>query len=279
MISADQRNTLGICIFAWNEEDHIEDTLGSVTAWQNHTGTVSEIVVVDDGSQDNTGFLVKQAMKANSSIQLIEHGLNRGPTEALRTGLAHLTTDYVLLLPGDYTYSRDAIRDIILLWKESTPPMTLILGARNSSRMRRSRSREAAAALALLPLRLLGPSGKTLPSVGLILFPRALGSLIPRGVIGYGQGIGLLGTLIAARIPVVSVDVEQVAGSESRGSHLTGRKIWDVLVTHMSLLRSRNRIRRASNEFAPTKLGLELSCNAGEAGVSSLRHEKSQSLH
>ena len=242
--------TLGVCIFALNEEVHIQETLASVTAWQNHNGNVTEICVVDDGSTDSTAFLVEEAMQSNSSIQLIRHTVNRGPTEALRTGLENLTTDYVLLLPGDHTYDQDAISRLLMLWREQTSPLTLILGTRTSTRLHRSKTREAAADLALLPFRIYATKGGGLPSVGLILFPRVIGLLMPSGVVGYGQGIGLLGTMLVARIPISTIEVDQVIGSESRGSRLTPRKVWDVFVTHWSLLFARKQILRSTRKIA-----------------------------
>lgn len=245
--------SVGVCIFAYNEENHILETIESVSSWGNHHGYVSEICVVDDGSTDNTASLVQEQMQLNATIQLIRHPVNRGPTEALRTGLGNMTSEYVLLLPGDYTYDRDAIAKLFTLRRRTAPSQMLILGSRDSSRARRSVVRELAAALALLPFHFYGMRAKKLPSIGLILFPRTIGLLMPKGVAGYGQGIGLLGTLFCAQLPFAAVEVGQVSGSESRGSRLTGRKIWDVLVTHWSLLRARNQIREASLEVTASR--------------------------
>lgn len=233
---------IGVCIFAYNEEGNIELTLDSVTQDNNHSGIISEICVIDDGSTDRTAELVIERARGNNSIRLLQHKRNLGPTEALRTGLNAMQSRYILLLPGDFTYDAHAIRRVLDL-RQSTPhEISLVLGTRRQGRARRSVLREFAAWLARVPLQIFNRNSEALPNVGLILFERSVALDLPIGVKGYGQGIGLLGTLLIGGASFSAISVDQVGGSELRGSKLTTTKVLDVFGTYVCLWKSRKRI-------------------------------------
>lgn len=61
-----------------------------------------EIVVVDDGSSDGTDKVL--AALADSTVRLITHAKNQGKGAAIRTGLAHVTGDLVLIQDADLEY-------------------------------------------------------------------------------------------------------------------------------------------------------------------------------
>ena len=61
-----------------------------------------EIVIVDDGSTDGTGDVLRQL--ADSTVRVINHDVNRGKGSAIRSGLAHVTGDLVLVQDADLEY-------------------------------------------------------------------------------------------------------------------------------------------------------------------------------
>jgi glycosyltransferase involved in cell wall biosynthesis len=61
-----------------------------------------EIVIVDDGSTDGTRDVLRQL--ADSTVRVINHDANRGKGAAIRTGLAHVTGDLVLVQDADLEY-------------------------------------------------------------------------------------------------------------------------------------------------------------------------------
>jgi glycosyltransferase involved in cell wall biosynthesis len=61
-----------------------------------------EIVVVDDGSTDGTRDVLRQL--ADSTVRVITHERNRGKGAAIRSGLAHVTGDLVLVQDADLEY-------------------------------------------------------------------------------------------------------------------------------------------------------------------------------
>ena len=60
-----------------------------------------ELVIIDDGSTDNSIAIVKEMMKKYSSIRLIMLSRNFGHENALSAGLANASGDYVVLMDSD----------------------------------------------------------------------------------------------------------------------------------------------------------------------------------
>ncbi len=61
-----------------------------------------EIVIVDDGSTDGTREVLRQL--ADSTVRVISHDVNRGKGAAIRSGLAQVTGDLVLVQDADLEY-------------------------------------------------------------------------------------------------------------------------------------------------------------------------------
>jgi 4-amino-4-deoxy-L-arabinose transferase-like glycosyltransferase len=72
---------------AWNEEGTIRQAIHEAAAALSACAGEYEIIVVDDGSTDNTASLVRAASTGNPCVRLLQHGTNEGYGAALRTGL------------------------------------------------------------------------------------------------------------------------------------------------------------------------------------------------
>lgn len=84
------KKTIGVLIAAYNEENQIKNIIQRIPA------VVDEILVVDDGSTDETR---KEALK--TGITVITHHQNQGKGMAIRTGITHLKTDIIVFLDAD----------------------------------------------------------------------------------------------------------------------------------------------------------------------------------
>ena len=70
-------------------------------AAQNHVGEDYEIVLVNDGSPDNSLDLAVQITESDSHVVVVDLSRNFGHHKAMMTGLAHTKGDHVLLTDSD----------------------------------------------------------------------------------------------------------------------------------------------------------------------------------
>ena len=84
---------VSVVIPAFNEEKTIEHVINTV----KQVSEIVQIIVVDDGSTDNTAGVVSNI----SDVSLISHSSNKGKGSAMKTGLKKVTGDIVLFLDAD----------------------------------------------------------------------------------------------------------------------------------------------------------------------------------
>jgi glycosyltransferase involved in cell wall biosynthesis len=65
------------------------------------TSMLDEIIIVDDGSKDNTAKILNQAAAIDQRIRVIQHDKNRGKGQAIFSGWAATTAPIILLLDAD----------------------------------------------------------------------------------------------------------------------------------------------------------------------------------
>jgi len=96
-VSSDIHNSSKIsCIIcAFNEAPRIAAVLAVVSAHP----LLNEIIVVDDGSTDNTAEIVQRF----SAVKLISYPVNQGKSFAMATGVAQAQNDILMLLDADLT--------------------------------------------------------------------------------------------------------------------------------------------------------------------------------
>lgn len=98
---------LSVIIPAYNEEKRLPKTLQSVTAFLKTKPYQSEILIVDDGSKDKTGDVVRAASIHNPTIKLLQYGHNRGKGYAVRYGMTHAHGQFRLFMDADNSTTID----------------------------------------------------------------------------------------------------------------------------------------------------------------------------
>lgn len=93
--------TLSLCLPAFNEQDNIGATLRSARAILPHFVRGCEIVVVDDGSRDDTAKRVAAVAQSDPRVRLIRHSRNQGYGAAVTSGLRAATGDLVMFADSD----------------------------------------------------------------------------------------------------------------------------------------------------------------------------------
>ncbi|MDW5266260.1 MULTISPECIES: dolichyl-phosphate beta-glucosyltransferase [Acidobacteriaceae] len=92
---------LSIVIPAYNEGARIEAALERVSSCIAARGWDAEILVVDDGSKDNTAAIVQRWMEANPRLHLIQNPGNKGKGYSVRNGLLQAAGEVVMFTDAD----------------------------------------------------------------------------------------------------------------------------------------------------------------------------------
>jgi glycosyltransferase involved in cell wall biosynthesis len=93
--------SVAVIIPAYNEAGHIAAVLSRLSDFK-------QIIIVDDGSQDNTGDICR-----NLGYTVITHPVNQGKTQACITGAAHATEEWCFFLDADgQLYPEDLLKMI-----------------------------------------------------------------------------------------------------------------------------------------------------------------------
>ena len=92
---------LSVIIPAYNESTRILPYLTSITAYLARRGGPHEILVVDDGSQDDTVRRVEEFLIDQPAVRLVQLSRNTGKGAAVRTGMMAARGDLHLLADAD----------------------------------------------------------------------------------------------------------------------------------------------------------------------------------
>lgn len=91
--------SLSIIIPCKNEEKSIYNVLESV--WKYHDKFKIEVLVVDDGSIDNTYKKALDFIKDKENISIIHHSHSRGLGGVFWSAINYASGEYVFIVPGD----------------------------------------------------------------------------------------------------------------------------------------------------------------------------------
>ena len=92
---------LSVVVPAYNESRRLGNTLETIWRHCEDSGLTSEILVVDDGSTDDTSDIVERFMRDHKSVRLISYAPNRGKGYAVRIGVLQAQGDLVLFSDAD----------------------------------------------------------------------------------------------------------------------------------------------------------------------------------
>ncbi len=103
------RADFAVVIPAFNEAPVIPDLMRELRdAFERH-GLSGEVILVDDGSTDGTAELARREGEGWDRLQVLEHRVNRGKTEAILTGARATERSVLLVFDADLQHSPDEI--------------------------------------------------------------------------------------------------------------------------------------------------------------------------
>ena len=104
---------LSIIIPAYNEEESIPELVTSINDTIS-SSILYEIIIIDDGSSDNSWRFIKNEALKNSSVKGIRFNKNNGKSAALDIGFKHSSGKVVITMDADL---QDDPKEIMPLYK------------------------------------------------------------------------------------------------------------------------------------------------------------------
>jgi dolichyl-phosphate beta-glucosyltransferase len=93
--------TYSFVVPAYNESSRIRPTLDEILRYAAEQKWDAEILVVDDGSSDDTPDVIREYARAHSQIRLLQNPGNRGKGFSVRNGMLHAHGDVCLFTDAD----------------------------------------------------------------------------------------------------------------------------------------------------------------------------------
>ncbi len=109
----DEKIELSVVMPAYNEGDKIYMNSQKVSAAVAGFCDVYEIVVVNDGSKDETKAEVLRAAEADAHIHLVSYDENGGKGKAIRKGIEAAEGKYIAMLDADLDLPPEQLKDYI----------------------------------------------------------------------------------------------------------------------------------------------------------------------
>lgn len=102
---------LSIIIPAYNAESYIEACIKSVLR-QNMPVDSMEVIIIDDGSTDNTGHIADKLASEHKTVT-VHHQINKGLSEARNKGIELAKGDYLMFVDSDDLLVKDCAIQLV----------------------------------------------------------------------------------------------------------------------------------------------------------------------
>lgn len=112
----DHTKLISCIVPVYNEESLIAEFVTALDKTLKELAYPYEIVIVDDGSKDNTPNIIHQ-IRAQFPLRFIRFSRNFGKEKALSAGLDHAKGDAVILLDSDFQHPLELLSQFIAQWE------------------------------------------------------------------------------------------------------------------------------------------------------------------
>ena len=107
-------NKLSIIIPSRNEADNLKECISEIYKELTYHSINFEILVIDDGSTDNTIDIIKEIRQSVASVKCIKNEHENGFGRAVRLGMENFTGDAVAIMMADRS---DSPKDLVNYWR------------------------------------------------------------------------------------------------------------------------------------------------------------------
>src|SRR5438874_12792030 len=108
---------ISVVIPLYNEGSHVKELLSDLKTALQQIGCRFEVVLVDDGSPDDTWAKIKDAAQILGKVRAVRLSRNFGKELALCAGLERARGDAIVLMDGDGQHPPALLPDMLRLWQ------------------------------------------------------------------------------------------------------------------------------------------------------------------
>jgi len=118
-LSEKKEQCLSIVVPVYNEEAGIKDFYKRIkNVAQNLDCEATEIIFIDDGSQDSSYRQLIELAQHDSTLRVIKFSRNFGHQIAISAGMEHAQGDAVVIIDADLQDPPEVIHQFVAKWKE-----------------------------------------------------------------------------------------------------------------------------------------------------------------
>jgi dolichyl-phosphate beta-glucosyltransferase len=139
-----QSPRLSVIIPAYNEAERLPGYLSEVRSELDHSNISAEILVVDDGSTDDTAGYVLSVAQQDPRVRLLAQPQNRGKGKAIQRGMLEARGHYLLFADAD---GATPFRDVVHLLEAADAGYEIAIGSRRATSAAATRERNGLRAL------------------------------------------------------------------------------------------------------------------------------------
>ncbi len=120
---SDEKISISIVVPCYNEANSITNTLNRINETFKKANTNFEVIVVNDGSKDNTAQVLENY---SGKIKILTNKPNRGYGASLKKGINFAKYDWIAIVDADGTYPVEEFKTLL----EYIPDCDMVVGAR-----------------------------------------------------------------------------------------------------------------------------------------------------
>jgi len=118
---------ISVVTLTWNSTTFVEPLLDSLLHDIDESGVTTEVIVVDNGSSDDTPTKVRGYRAKHDNICLVPLGTNHGTTVSRNVGIRMARGDYIFILDSDTEIPPGTLGGLMRAFEDIPDPETIAL--------------------------------------------------------------------------------------------------------------------------------------------------------
>ena len=242
---------LSIVIPAYNEGERIYENLLEMSKLLSSFVTDYEMIVVNDGSKDNTEVEIRRASETVKNIVPAGYQMNRGKGGAIKEGVKCATGDYIAFLDADMDSSPMHLKDFLAKMEETSA--TAVIGSKmhKDSKVNYPLPRKIMSLGYFLLLKMLFRLNIKDTQTGVKLFEADALKKVMRQVStdGFAYDIEILALICASGGTIVEMPIELIFQRTNGWGRIRLSDVMEVAQDTMKIYHNVHRIKKKGNGY------------------------------